>query len=340
MPMISQLAEFILYADDANIIVTGKDLREAEEKISNLIPVLLNWIARNGLKLNIKKTKYLIFSNHAKHDLDITISGCQIERKTSERFLGIIMDENLNWNAHRSALATKISRNAAILFKLRGTVPLQILRTLYFSFIQSHLCFCPSVWGLGSQNSLIKIFSAQKKAIRGISSGYSNYYYNKDTGEIPSHTKRTFNENDILTVHNLILLQTMTTMSKVYRNITPIAIRSLFTKNATTTFPHERRTTICHFTIHRTRLASEDSTIFNKGPRLFNNLVDVINATIVAENSRLKDDKHRQLLLQNKFTNSFKTKLKTYLLSKQKLGSHEFWTPENLVIYKTINFSK
>ena len=250
------------------------------------------------------------------------------------------MDENLNWNAHRSALATKISRNVGILFKLRGTIPIKILRTLYFSFIQSHLCFCPSVWGLGSKNSLTKIFSSQKKAIRGISSGYSNYYYNKDTGEIPSHTKRTFNEHDILTVHNLILYQTMTTMSKVYRNISPIAISSLFTKNINATFPHGRRMTICYFDIHRTRLVSEDRTIFNKGPRLFNSLVNVINEIIIAENLKLKDDKYRQLLLQNKFTNSFKTKLKTYLLSKQKLGNSEFWAPENFVIYKNNNSSQ
>ena len=184
MPQISNLAQFILYADDANIIVTGKSLREIEQTISNLIPLLLDWISCNGLKLNIKKTKYIIFSNHPKHDINITISNTKIERKTSERFLGIIMDENLNWNVHRSALASKISRNAGIMFKLRGTVPQTLLKTLYYSFVQSHLCFCPSVWGLGSQNSLTKIFSAQKKAIRGIASGYSNYYYDKDTSEI------------------------------------------------------------------------------------------------------------------------------------------------------------
>ena len=157
----------------------------------------------------------------------------------------------------------------------------------------------------------------------------------KDTGEIPSHTKLTFNEHDILTVHNLILYQTMTTMSKIYRNIAPTAIISLFAKTVNATIPQGRRTTINYFDIHRTRLVSEDRTIFNKGPRLFNSLVNTINKIIVAENLKLKDDKHkhRQLLLQNKFTDSFKTKLKTYLISRQKHGNTEFWAPENFVIY-------
>ena len=336
MPQISNLAQFILYADDANIIVTGKNLREIEQTISILIPLLLDWIFCNGLKLNIKKTKYLIFSNCSTHDINITISNTKIERKTSERFLGVIMDENLNWNAHRAALATKISRNAAIMFKLRGTIPQKILRTLYFSFIQSHLCFCPSVWGLGSRNSLVKIFSAQKKAIRGIIAGYSNYYYNNDTGEIPTHTKTIFNKYEILTVHNLILLQTMTTMSKIYRNITPIAVRSLFSKttNNNTAQIRPSRSQTNFFDIERTRLVSQDHTIYNKGPRLFNKLVNSINKVIISENAALTDDKYRQPLLQNRFTNGFKSKLKAHILTGQKIAEANTWANENFLLYQ------
>ena len=335
IPQISEIAHFILYADDANIIITGKSLLEIEEKIRFFIPSLLSWIGSNGLKLNIKKTKYLVFSNKTKHDIDIVISGTKIERKTSERFLGIMMDENLNWNAHRLALATKISRNAGILYKLRGTVPSHILQTLYYSFVQSHLCFCPSVWGLGSKNSLSKIFSAQKKAVRGIARGHSNYYYKKETGELPSHTKSTFNEHGLLTVYNLIYYQTMTTMSKIYRNIAPKFICNLFTRNHSNSIElchNTRRKTTEYFIINPTRLASQDKTILNKGPRLFNELTISVNKIIADENALLSDKKHRRPLLQNKFTDSFKSKIKSYILSKQKLGD-ENWVPENDVLH-------
>ena len=245
------------------------------------------------------------------------------------------MDENLNWNAHRQALATKISRNAGILYKLRGTIPSHVLQTLYYSFVQSHLCFCPSVWGLGSKNSLAKIFSAQKKAIRGIAKGYSNYYFKKDTGELPSHTKNTFNEHGFLTVHNLIYYQTMTSMSKIYRNIAPKVICNMFTKNDrnVTALGHTtRQKTIGFFMINRTKLVSQDKTIFNKGPRLFNELTTRVNKIITEENSLLRDKKHHQPLLQNKFTDSFKSKIKSHILSQQKLGGQN-WTPENTILY-------
>ena len=337
IPSISNLAKFILYADDANIIITGRDLHEVEQKVAQLIPLLLDWITCNGLKLNIGKTKYLIFSNGKKRDINIIISGNKIERKISERFLGVIMDENLSWTAHRAALATKISRNAGILFKLRGTIPLHVLKTLYFSFIQSHLCFCPSIWGLGSQNSLSRIFSAQKKAIRAISPGYTNYYYNKETGEIPSHTKHTFNDNSILTVPNLILYLTMTTMSKIYRDIAPIAVGGMFIKCEQNNQPlRSSRRALNFFETPRTRLVSEDQTIFHKGPLYFNSIAKEINVLINAENAELTDKKHRKPLLQNKFTNSFKVAIKKFILLKQKSGNEVHWTHENDVLRSTL----
>ena len=129
---------------------------------------LTDWVDSNGLKMNLKKTKYMLFANrNAKiYDINIQISNTIIERTEEERFLGIIMDSKLNWNAHRQKLASKLSRNVGILRKLKGIVPLNVIKLLYNSFIQSHLYYCPSVWGLGPKSSLDKIFSAQKKSIR------------------------------------------------------------------------------------------------------------------------------------------------------------------------------
>ena len=62
MPRISNIAKFILYADDANIIVTGNSIAEIEEQLSDLTVALSKWVNVNGLKLNLKKTNYMIFS--------------------------------------------------------------------------------------------------------------------------------------------------------------------------------------------------------------------------------------------------------------------------------------
>ena len=84
--------------------------------------------------------------------------------------------------------------------------------------------------------------------------------------------------------------------------------------------------------INRTKLVSEDKTIFNKGPRLFNDLTTRVNKIITKENAFLKDKKHRQPMLQNKFTDSFKSKIKSQILLQQKRGD-ENWTAENTILY-------
>ena len=197
LPEISRIAKFVLYADDANIIICGKNIFELEEKIKQLTTNLQNWVDKNGLKMNLKKTKYMIIANKHISDIDIEIDNTKIERVTHEKFLGIIIDDKLNWNMHRNILAAKISRNAGILFRLKGTVPQSIILTLYYSFVQSHLCYCPMLWGLGSNSSLKQIFAAQKKSIRAIEQNYVNYFYDQSTGELPGHTKAIFSKYKI-----------------------------------------------------------------------------------------------------------------------------------------------
>ena len=221
LPFIDNLAKFILYADDANIIFTGQSIEIIETNMRNFISELEEWVALNGLKLNISKTKYMLFSNRNTRDINVKISANSIERKQTERFLGVIIDDKLTFKQHRATLASKIARNAGVIYKVKGIVPLHVIKTLYNSFIQSHLVYCSNVWGLGSKNSVARIFSAQKRAIRGVKQGFVNYFYKKDTGELPAHTKKIFAENEFLTIHNLIAQQAVAFMQKVSAHIVP-----------------------------------------------------------------------------------------------------------------------
>ena len=100
LPGISELSKFILYADDANIILTGSTVNEVYEKVHALSEILLKWVDNNGLKLNLKKTKYMIFARqNSIIEHEIKMAKVTIERISEARFLGFIIDEkwhNLN----------------------------------------------------------------------------------------------------------------------------------------------------------------------------------------------------------------------------------------------------
>ena len=57
LPEITNIAEFIFFADDANIIITGTDMAEIVNKLESVLPKIENWVDSNGLKMNLKKNK-------------------------------------------------------------------------------------------------------------------------------------------------------------------------------------------------------------------------------------------------------------------------------------------
>ena len=101
IPQISSIAKFILYADDANIIVTANTIEEVYNQVVSLIDALEYWVHCNGITLNLNKTTYIIFSrSKVALPCPLNISQTPIERKTETRFLGLIVDESLKLSRH------------------------------------------------------------------------------------------------------------------------------------------------------------------------------------------------------------------------------------------------
>ncbi|MCP4489717.1 MAG: reverse transcriptase family protein, partial [Gammaproteobacteria bacterium] len=320
MPSISPLAHFIFFADDANLIISADTYEQLNEVVNIVLKYVENWVANNGLMLNAGKTKYMIFTNKARGDIDISIYGKQLKKSDHERFLGVIIDSKLNWTPHITHLKTKISRNAGVMYKLKGLVPSSVLKMLYNSFIQSHVYYCSPVWGTGSYNSIKSLFSAQKKGIRAANSDFQNYRYNKDTKEPPSHTKGIFNTLEILSLPNLIAKTCLCLMHKVYMNVAPKRIVEMFDIINCT----KPRRDPQYFCTPYNRLRKTDYSIVFKGPKLYNKIVHEINNTLP----------HNVPQLQNKFMDPFKANITKYLLSAQKLGTNDVtWQTQNFILY-------
>ena len=234
IPKINQLAKFILYADDANIIITGTCLQEIEQQFHVLSKLLVDWVNSNGLALNIGKTKYMIFSRH-KVDTSLfnpKILNRPLERQTTARFLGVLIDDKLNWSQHISVLKTKMSRYIGIMYKLKGYLPLSARLNIFHSLVQSHINFCSLIWGFAAKTNINSIFTMQKKAIRAVMPGFVNYFY-KD-GVLPNQTKSAFVEFNILTVHNIIVKNAIILMHKIHHfpNNIPISVSEIISHDA------------------------------------------------------------------------------------------------------------
>ena len=88
IPEIACFAKFILYADDANIIIAANTVEEIYDQLLNLITNLVKWVHYNGLALNLKKTKYMIFFLGAKwiYPLHLQFLRCLLNEKLKQGF--------------------------------------------------------------------------------------------------------------------------------------------------------------------------------------------------------------------------------------------------------------
>ena len=104
------------------------------------------WLATNKLVVNISKTNYIIFTSKGKsynrNVSNIKIDGNNIQQVKKTKFIGIIIEEHLNWATHISHLSNIIARNVGIIQKLRYFIPVYVLKILYHSLKLSHLQYC------------------------------------------------------------------------------------------------------------------------------------------------------------------------------------------------------
>ena len=102
--------------------------------------------------------------------IPIQLGSDYIERVTSCKFLGVIVDENLTWKNHINLIANKLSKIIGILCKARKFLNKSALLNLYYALFYPHILYCNNIWGNASKQDLWRIFKLQKMSIRIINS--------------------------------------------------------------------------------------------------------------------------------------------------------------------------
>ena len=155
----------ILYADDTNLFYKGKDIDTLVSYINMELKNISTWLKVNRLSLNIKKTHFMFFrkQRNKKCDLKIQIDGSEIDQVERTKFLGVVIDQNLNWKEHVSLISRKVSRGIGMIVKAKHCLNRDALLTLYNSFIYPYITYCNQVWGCTYNSTLKRLFILQKK---------------------------------------------------------------------------------------------------------------------------------------------------------------------------------
>ena len=93
---VSNIFNFILFADDTTILSTHKDTKLLYKQANNELDKLQNWLRLNKLSINVNKTNYIIFSNKKENKTnELTLNDVKIKKVNSTKKLGVYIDHKL-----------------------------------------------------------------------------------------------------------------------------------------------------------------------------------------------------------------------------------------------------
>ena len=88
----------------------------------------------------------MLFGNKKLNDVLISINRENKTRVSQAKFLGVIIQSNLKWNAHITSIANKILKTIGVINKARHALDTRHLKMLYVSLIEPYLTYCCIVW--------------------------------------------------------------------------------------------------------------------------------------------------------------------------------------------------
>ena len=133
-------SEISMYADDTVIYYSGSHVNAIRENLQEDLKRVEQWLTSYRLTLNQSKTKGLLFGTRqllqTSSDYVLQIQGKDIKRVTKSNYLGVILDEQLNWKEHTDSICNKVNKRLGLLARIRSCLTLKAAKCVYNTLIE------------------------------------------------------------------------------------------------------------------------------------------------------------------------------------------------------------
>ena len=101
--------DFNQFADDTTLTLSGPDLHPLTQVLETELEKVLDWLVVNKLIINLTKTHSMLFTNKKEERIiSIRARDTVLEQKSECKFLGVIVDDDINWKPHINYISSKI----------------------------------------------------------------------------------------------------------------------------------------------------------------------------------------------------------------------------------------
>lgn len=194
---------FTIFADDTTMLWSDVNSLDMLSTLNRDLLRVKEWFDSNKLTLNISKTSVISFKGGID---ELVVDGKRVKTETCTRFLGLYIDNKLNFANHVEFLCGKLASGCHALRVIASNLDLTVSKSVYHSLIESHLRYAICFWGTCPQYLFNMVFVLQKRAIRclfGLKRRDSCRDY--------------FKSHCLLTLPSLFILETVCLIQKLYK---------------------------------------------------------------------------------------------------------------------------
>ena len=208
--------ESVQFAEDTTIIFGHQNITYLKYCVERELEVLSDWFRANKLTLNVDKSVFILFNRGPLHcDInDLKLGNKTIKRVKETKFLGLWVDEQLNWKSHLRRLKGKIKCGLGMLIRSNLHLTTRAKKLLYYGQVHSHLCYGLGVWDpMLNEGQINELKTLQNKCLKLVASS------------LPGKDSRS--KLNILGVDHLIELEQCKLGYKLCHQMLPTALTTL-----------------------------------------------------------------------------------------------------------------
>ena len=175
------LGKISIFADDTAIYFKCSNTDELSRVGSAIMTDLDRWFTANLLTLNTDKSFFCIFRRNTKIrniPEKIIFNRKSINRAKHIKYLGITLDEFLNWNEHVSALCKSLKSFFSIFYNIRDYLFPENCKIIYYTMVYSKIRYGICVYGFAKNQNMNKIQVLQNKLLKVLTGKEMRYSTN------------------------------------------------------------------------------------------------------------------------------------------------------------------
>ena len=160
--------------------------------------------------------------NNAAGKLNLEIRGRELDVVKKTKYLGVQVDNSLDWKEQIKAVSSKVSRAIGFLKHARNILPMASLKALYSGIVEPHVRYCYSVWGCCGTTDINQLQKLQNRAARIATNG-----------SYDSPSEPLIGSLGWKTIRELVNEESRSIVYKSLNGLDPHYMSKLFTRNST-----------------------------------------------------------------------------------------------------------